>query len=146
MFSFKTCTPNSLAEVRSLLAACDLPYADIDEQIAKHFLLAMCSDGELMGAVGVEKHEQHGLLRSLAVVPQARNKGLGKQLVSRAEISAKESGIDSLYLLTTTAEAYFRRLNYLPTDRDKVPTNIAKTSEFTHLCPDSAICLRKSLG
>jgi len=135
----------SLGNVCKLLEASELPFSDIDEQTLKNFLLAITDNGELAGVVGLEKYRRDGLLRSLAVQSQTRNSGLGKELVRRAEINARESGIDSLYLLTTTAAEFFKQLNYLPADRNKVPLNIAQTSEFSRLCPDSAICLRKSL-
>jgi len=146
MFTFEFCTATSLGDVRKLLQASELPFSDIDEHTLKNFLLAITDNGELAGVVGLEKYRRHGLLRSLAVQSQARNSGLGKELVRRAELNAREAGIDSLYSLTTTAAEFFKQLNYLPTDRDKVPIVIARTSEFSHLCPDSAVCLRKSLA
>ncbi len=146
MFRFEICATKYLDDVCKLLDASGLPTSDIDAQARKDFLLAIDDNGALMGVVGLEKYASHGLLRSLAVHPKARNCGLGKELVARAESSARASGIESLYLLTTTAENFFRRLNYSLTSRSNVPREIVQTAEFAHLCPDSAVCLCKSLA
>ena len=145
MFAFEYCARTSLTDVRELLSVSGLPSSDIDARACKNFLLAMTDNDELAGVVGLEKYKQSGLLRSLAVRSDARNSGLGKELVKHMEVNAMESGIESLYLLTTTAEDFFIRLNNSPTNRNTVPLDIAQTSEFSSLCPDTAACLWKSL-
>jgi hypothetical protein len=52
------------------------------------------------------------LLRSLVVDPRARTTGIGSQLVAHAEAYARARGMPSIYLLTTTAEAFFAARGY----------------------------------
>jgi amino-acid N-acetyltransferase len=50
-----------------------------------------------------------------------------------------------LYLLTTTADAFFRRLGYEQTARELAPPAIKATREFSSLCPSSSIFMVKQL-
>ncbi|NJN03794.1 MAG: GNAT family N-acetyltransferase [Leptolyngbyaceae cyanobacterium RM1_1_2] len=94
---------------------------------------------------GIEWYGTFGLLRSLAIAQPHRRKNLGRQLVEEIETYAQYQGVKTLFLLTTTASDYFQKLGYHRCDRQQVPAEIANTSEFQHLCPDSAACLVKSL-
>ena len=136
--------PADLSAVVALLEACNLPSSDLGNAILATFFVAE-SAGQLVGVVGFEPSGQYGLLRSLAVAPKARGKQLGERLVARCEGAAETAGVKRLYLLTTTADAYLRRLNYEDVPRENVPPAIAAHPQFRGLCPASAKCLAKSL-
>ena len=85
------------------------------------------------------------LLRSLAVGENARGKGVGSTLVAHAEHYAASKRVRSLYLLTMTAEAFFKRLGYERIDRSRAPPFIKQTSEFASLCPASSALMVKFL-
>lgn len=133
------------AELTALLAACDLATSDLVAN-ARVRLYGGRTDGELVGAVGFESVGRVALLRSLAVAPSQRGKGLGQVLVASAEAHAGEQGIDTLYLLTTTAAAFFARLGYSAVERALAPTAIRATSQFAGLCPAAATLMCKRLG
>ena len=86
-----------------------------------------------------------GLLRSLAVAADRRGGGLATRLVDALEARARTLGIRTLYLLTTTAEAFFARRGYAPADRATVPDAILATEEFRGICPSTAACMAKPL-
>ena len=86
------------------------------------------------------------MLRSLAVEPEHRNSGLGISLVSDAETWAAERGVETLYLLTTTAAQFFARLGYEAVPRFEAPAAIAATAQFSGLCPASSTFMRKVLA
>lgn len=132
-------------ETERLLAAAGLPVADLAGRPGLN-LLGMREGGDLVGVVGVEVHGAVGLLRSLAVAPARRGGRLGVRLVAAAEALAVDRGIDTLYLLTTTAEAFFRRLGYEVVPRTEAPPAIAATPQFSDLCPSSSVFMRKRLG
>lgn len=132
-----------LEAVVALLGACDLPVADLAPAALDHFFGA--GDGALRGVVGLELHGDVGLLRSLAVRADARGRGLGRRLVARAEADAAGRGVAALYLLTTTAESFFRRLGYARIERDAVPAAIRSSAEFARLCPSTAVVMAKKL-
>ena len=85
------------------------------------------------------------LLRSLAVAPDWQGRGLGAALLAHAERTARQRGITTLYLLTTTAEAFFARHGYVRLPREAAPPVLHQTAEFAALCPASAVCLTKPL-
>jgi amino-acid N-acetyltransferase len=133
------------AKVRELLAACSLPTSDLQAARFEHFFGCGRND-EPKGVIGVELHGTVGLLRSLAVDEATRGRGCGRRLVAEAEQYAARNGVQSLYLLTTTAEVFFGRLGYLRIDRASVPEAIRQTSEFSALCPSTSAVMMKALG
>jgi uncharacterized protein (DUF1810 family)/N-acetylglutamate synthase-like GNAT family acetyltransferase len=133
------------AEVEALLVEAGLPVSDLS---GSHdcTLLGVREGGRLVGVAGIEVHGSVGLLRSVAVTPARRNDGLGLNLVSNAEAWAAGHGLESLYLLTTTAAGFFARLGYEVTPRSEAPAAIAATPQFARLCPRSATFMRKVMA
>ena len=128
----------------ALLKDNNLPTADIGISATQYFL----GCGELQnpdGVIGLEIHEDYGLLRSLAVRGNCRGQGIGRSLVDALEALAEENKLRALYLLTTTAPDFFVRLGYQVVARDAVAAPITRTAEFTSLCPDDAIVMCKPL-
>lgn len=131
-------------ELVELLQACDLPTDDVYEE--KPLIFFGCREaGRLIAVVGVETGPQSALLRSLAVTPDARGRGLAQRLVAFVEHLNAARGVPALYLLTTTAADYFRRLGYVDTDRERAPDAIRAGAQFSRLCPDDADFLVKPL-
>ena len=125
-----------LGAVERLLRQNDLPIVGI-QPIIKDFLVAE-SGKDLVGVVGMEYCCSYGLLRSTAVNPEWRSKGIARQLVERIIAQAEARGINALYLLTTTAETYFPSFGFTKTTRDTVPAEVQATDEFRGACPASA--------
>ena len=130
-------------EVKALLAASELPTDDLeDPSIA---LYGMSDGGRLIGVVGVQVLGGAGLLRSLAVDPSARDRGLGGQLCERVLREARARGLTELWLLTTSARDYFARRGFEVVPREEAPGAVRSTAQFTSLCPASAVVMRRSL-
>ena len=135
--------PGDAPIIAALLREANLPHEDFAEHLG-HFLVARCA-GEVAGAVGFEPHGSDALLRSLVVAPAHRGGGLGGELVDRLAAAARSRGVKQLYLLTTTAEAFFARRGFRKIVRQAVPAAIAGTKEFNSLCPVSAVCMRRTV-
>lgn len=103
------------------------------------------SGGEIIGVIGFEAFEDSGLLRSLAVSEPHRGQGVAARLCTHLSDIAAQRNIRTLFLLTTTAETYFRKQGFRAIDRAEVPPDIRNTGQFRHLCPDSATVMRKDL-
>jgi amino-acid N-acetyltransferase len=123
--------------VVALLEAEGLPASDLTEAHLEHFFFTG-TDGAPSALVGLEIYGDAALLRSLVVSAAARTQGLGAALVQHAEEHAVRQRVHSLYLLTTTAEAYFERRGYRRVDRWEAPPSIQSTREFSSLCPSSS--------
>ena len=135
---------SELKEIMSLLTECGLPVTDILQSEPPLFF-GVRSESGLVAVVGLELFGAAALLRSLAVAPAHRGRGLARQLVAYAESVAVSRGVDSLFLLTTTASDFFGKLGFVPASRSAAPPAIQATSQFSVLCPASSAFLRKSV-
>jgi amino-acid N-acetyltransferase len=133
-----------LGPIQKLLRSCDLPHEDLTPAHLEHFLVAR-EEETLRGVVGLEPRGDAALLRSLAVVPDARGEGLGTRLVEAVEARARRRDARTVYLLTTTAADYFAAHGYERIERSALPAAIQETEEARCLCPESAITMRKAL-
>ena len=134
--NIRAAKPADLADVERLLADSNLPLAGVPAAL-DGFVVAE-SEGELVGVAGLEICCDDALLRSVAVRPEWRSRGVGRALVTRAISDAEARGIRALYLLTTTADRYFPSFGFKQIARDAVPEDVRKTDEFTSACPASA--------
>lgn len=134
-----------LDTVALLLAANGLPSEDVEPSMLAHFFEAV-EAGEPRGVVGLQLAGDVGLLRSLAVVHQARGQGLGAALVRHAHAHARAQGVRTLYLLTTDAAAFFARHGYVAVDRATAPEAIRGTAQFRSIVCSSATLMRKDLA
>jgi amino-acid N-acetyltransferase len=94
----------------------------------------------------VERYGAAGLLRSVAVTASERGKGTGAALVERCLTDARRSGIETMILLTTTADHYFPRFGFEVVDRAVVPEAVRESAEFRGACPASATVMQARLG
>jgi len=133
-------TPEEMPTARALLAACALPTEDLDDPTIT--LVGAFEGASLLGVIGLQACGELGLLRSLAVGPAHRGDGIARALCEHVFELAVSRSMQALWLLTTTAEAYFARLGFQPVPRDAVPERIAATRELTSLCPSSARVMR----
>lgn len=130
-------------KVIELLAAEKLPVADLPQTLA-NFIVAI-QDGNVVGVGGVEIYGHYGLLRSLAVHPEHRSIGIAGKLLARLDGMSKKNGLTALYLLTETAPAYFEQKKFIKITREDVPAEVQRSTEFSHVCPVSAIVMKKEL-
>jgi len=131
-------------DIIPLLEGAALPTSDLtDESMKDFFYLGPATDP--VGVIGVQLYGADALLRSLVVRPEHRAHGLGQRLVEHAQQHARRRGATTIYLLTTTAESFFRERGYLATPRDRAPPAIRSTPEFSGLCPASSAFLAKPL-
>lgn len=126
--------------IKELLVANELPTQGIDEHW-KTFVVAR--DGaRIVGCGGSEAYQLAALIRSIAVHPEYRSRGVGRRLVRQLLDRLASRGIREFYLLTTTAEAYFRKRGFKTIDRDEVHPQLLASREFQDACPRSATCMR----
>jgi amino-acid N-acetyltransferase len=135
----------SRAAAVAILERANLPVADITDLHLERFFYVGAANAPT-GIVGIEVYGTVALLRSLVVSEDARSAGLGTALIAHAEDHASSHGVHSLYLLTTTADAFFTRRGYTRIDRTLAPAAIRSTREFAGLCPASSAFMHKQLS
>jgi amino-acid N-acetyltransferase len=132
-----------LPAVRRLLVAQNLPLDDVD---AHYGTMVVAKNGdEVLGAAAVELYADGALLRSVVVSPSVQGQGLGHRLTDAALEIAKRRGVETAFLLTTTAERFFPKLGFEPIARKDVPASVRASVEFQSACPASATAMRKRL-
>jgi amino-acid N-acetyltransferase len=141
--TIRLATPKDAEAVETLLAASQLPLDGVRDAL-ECFVLAE-HDAQLVGVAGIERcgSGEHALLRSVAVDPAWRSRGLGRELVTRAIALAEERGAMAVYLLTTTADEYFPSFGFRKIDRSAVPADVQSTAEFRGACPTSATVMSR---
>lgn len=133
--------PSEFDRVAELLAVNDLPHADLRESPGRFFVGRV--DGEAVAAGGVELYDASALVRSVVVAESHRGEGHGTALCDELETAAVADGATALYVLTTTAERFFRGRGFRATDRETVPSSVRETPLFADHCPRSATVMEK---
>lgn len=109
-------------------------------------LLVAEAGHRLVGAVGIERYGPDGLLRSLVVDPSRRGTGLGDALTRAAMKHAAARGLETVWLLTETAEPFFAARGFTRVPRETAPPAIAASHEFATACPASAAFMRRAVA
>jgi amino-acid N-acetyltransferase len=144
-----------LPHVRHLLERSNLPLDGVDNCVGPDAkrpgdpvaTMLVARDGsEVVGTAALELYADGALLRSVAVDPRQQGRRLGHALTEEALRLARAHGVDTVFLLTTTAEHFFPKFGFEAIPRDAVPPSVRASIEFQSACPASAIVMRKRLG
>ncbi len=100
----------------------------------------------VVAAAAIEQYGSNGLLRSVVVEHELRGAGVGRSIVAAAEQLARDEGVRDLYLLTETAPDWFPRLGYEVVDRAVAAAAVGESVEFTTVCRDRGVPMRRHLG
>jgi amino-acid N-acetyltransferase len=136
-------TQADLSEIRRFLADNGLPTDGI-ERFVENFVVALDGNGSWIGTAGLELYGKSGLLRSVAVNRQFRGLGHGRTLVDAVLGYARAKGVETVYLFTETAEAYFTGLGFEAVGRREVDGRLKASPEFTEC--ETAVAMRKVIG
>ncbi len=132
----------ALSEVKALLAGSRLPTDDIRGDGI--FVVARAGE-ELCGTAGIEPYGAAALLRSVAVQPAWRGRGIAHALCEEILRRASALQVQRVFLLTTDAQRLFLHLGFAAVERDAVPAEIRATAQFRELCPQTAIAMARDL-
>jgi amino-acid N-acetyltransferase len=133
-----------LAGVLALLERHGLPVDGASDM--EDTLLVARLDGALVGVAGLELYADGAPLRSVVVDAFVQGRGLGQRLTEAVLALARTYRVPAVFLLTTTADAFFPRFGFERINRDEVPESVQQSVEFQSACPASAIVMRKSLA
>lgn len=142
--NLKRANDKDLSLINDILKKNDLVYEDIKDN-TNIKLFSAYDDNLFIGIIGLEQFRNVGFLRSFVVLDEYRDKGYGKKIYNSLFNYAKSKGVKEIYLLTTTAENFFKKLGFKTLERKDVPQIIKNTAEFSHFCPDTAICMKINL-
>jgi len=97
--------------------------ADYGAAVASSRVWVIEADGEVAGVVVNEVHDDHLLLDTVAIAPNAQGHGFVALLLARAEDDARELGLPEVRLLTNQAmtenQSFYPRHGYIETARGR---------------------------
>jgi amino-acid N-acetyltransferase len=134
-----------LPAITALLERVGLTTMGLEASLAAGWL-ARDAAGEVVGCAVLEKYGRAALLRSVAVAPMWQSHGIGRALVAAAVAETRALGVDAIYLLTETAEAFFASHGFERVERPSVPEAVRASVEFTSACPASAVAMSRQLA
>lgn len=129
------------ANLRQALIAADLPVDDIADHGRNFYRFGL--DGQTIGFGGYELYGEHALIRSIAVLPDYRGRGLGRLLTLALQSQLAGHGAKTAYLLTTSAAPFFQRLGFSTLDRVQAPATILATRQAGSICASASLMFRQ---
>ena len=102
-------------------------------------------NGNIAGTAGLEIWGKNGLLRSVAVKKNLQKRGCGTCLVNYVINEARKNEINDLFLLTQTAQPFFRKMGFRKIESSHVTGGIKDSAEFKGACPKTATLMRLKL-
>lgn len=129
---------------RSLLRASSLPADDLNYK--RDLLVGYYEGDSLVGTGALEIHGNYALLRSLSVKLGIRGKAVGTTITEYLLTEARKKKLKAVYLLTETARGFFLKKGFTEVLRDDVPAEVKASSEFSHVCPVTAVVMVLPIG
>jgi ubiquinone/menaquinone biosynthesis C-methylase UbiE/N-acetylglutamate synthase-like GNAT family acetyltransferase len=133
-----------LPALTGLLAAAGLDPAGLDASNVRAF--AVADAGGPAASVAYELEGGSALLRSLAVRPDLRGRGLGARLLDHALTQARREGAVEAFLLTETAAPFFGARGWNAVERAVVDARFPESEQVRSICPASATAMWRSLA
>jgi amino-acid N-acetyltransferase len=137
-------TPQDEPAIRRLLSDNALPLDGLTPHLDTAIVARI--DDRVVGCAALEIYADGALLRSVAVDAGARDQGIGAQLTTSALDLAHARGTTTVYLLTTTADAFFSKFAFERITRNDVPASVQASVEFQGACPSTAIVMKKVIA
>lgn len=128
-------------DIASLLSGFMLPLEGLENT---RIWVLQEDSGNIIGTVGLEVWGKNGLLRSVAVKKNWQNRGCGTCLINHVVDEARKNEISDLFLLTQTAQSFFRKMGFRKIESSRVAGSIKDSAEFKGACPKTAtlMCLK----
>lgn len=143
----RAAVPGDAEAIASLLAACGLSPAGVLAAGSGYWIAE--DAGRAVGVVGLEYGSAAALLRSAAVAPGHRGRGIGTMLLERAESEAAARHVAELYLFSTGAGAYWQSRGFVEVPVDDVVSALPDAFQVRHYAElgwlPTEIAWRKSL-
>ncbi len=121
--AIQECADKAFSGYISLIGRQPAPMtADFSAQIAAGQIYVVLNDGgDLLGYIAFFPQGNHMNLDSIAVLPAAAGRGIGKKLITFCEAEAKRLGLEAVHLYTnemmTANLSIYPRLGYVEVDR-----------------------------
>ncbi|MHB8511414.1 MAG: HAD-IIA family hydrolase [Actinomycetota bacterium] len=143
--TIRQATGPDLPGVAHLLHEGSLQAGNVRER-AGRTIVAEAGRKEMLGTAAWDPVGSAAILRSIAVRTQSRGKGVGLLLVAGALRTAFKAGVREAWLVTTDAQAFFKRCGFTEINREDVPDEVAAHPQISRECPATASVMRLILA
>lgn len=122
--------PSDVPDLVDFLTRSDLTLSGLDAPSVRLWLLRD-EDGTVRGSTGYEMSGDgaNALIRSVAVDPSLRGRGLGIELGRFALDRAGDEGAHRAWLFSRRSGPFWRRLGFVPADRARLAQVLATTHQ-----------------
>ena len=110
--------PNEISTVLAVLTRCGMHTSSVTPEGSTYWLAE--AGGGAVGCVGLEHGQGASLLRSAAVLPEARSLGIGRRLAETVLEAAARRGDRSLFLFSSDAGEFWQRFGFVPSTAAEV--------------------------
>lgn len=141
-FTIRRATSGDVPAMASLLEENGLTSLGVAEA-PENFLVLEHSG--IAAVAGMEIRGDAGLLRSLAVRLKDRKKGFGERMTAAIIDQARAQGVQTVFLLTETAERFFGRAGFTAVRREDIPAPLMRSSALDRVCPEGSTVMKKTL-
>jgi amino-acid N-acetyltransferase len=146
LVTIEKASPAFLDDVLEILSQVNLPHDGVEERFSG-FLIARSGGGKILGCIGMERHGDLGLLRSVAVLPEYQGQWVGNKLVRELLKRAASEGVTEVVLLTTTARDYFQnKFGFKEARRSSYEKRLANSPEWNLPRCSSAVFMTLKLN
>jgi len=129
--------------IAQLLQSSNLPVEGLQEVFAS--TLVARQNGGIVGAIAMERYDQAGLIRSFAVAPGWRGRGVGKELGKAILQHAALQKVQKVYLLTNSIRDLAAKHGFREIPREQIPAVVRESVEFRLNCCNTAVAMERSL-
>lgn len=133
----------AMPDIEQLWKAASLPVPSPDVQ--RKWWVKTDRARRPIAVIGIEPYQSSALLRSLVVAAPHRGRYYGSGLVWTVLHDLQSEGTQDVYLLTTTAQAFFASWGFVAITRDQAPPLIQSSDEMQGACDLSATLMHLSL-
>ncbi len=140
--SIEPATQDDLPSMVALLDRLKLSVAGLDDHWTNAVVLRATKT--VVGCATLEVYGEDGLLRSVAIDPSIRGKGLGRVVSEAALGLGLKKGVCSFYLLTDSAVEFFKKIGFSSINKEQIPELLRKSTALSS-CSNSAVAMRLAL-
>jgi amino-acid N-acetyltransferase len=120
-------TATDYVEVINVLTRCGLTGEGLNG--ADDFVV-LARGEDVIGCAALERYEDYGLLRSVAVLENERRQGFGTRLIEKILQHAREDGVSEVILFARSARSFFEEAGFRDIEREQVPLAVQTSVDF----------------
>jgi len=132
-------TVDDLSAIQELLIVSGLPTAEVAANVS-NFIVA--DNGKIIGVIGAHYCGTKVLLRSFAVSFERQKSGVGWTLLQEMQKKFNSKTVAAVYLLTNTAQEYFKRVGFYEISYSEIPALLLSESGLDKACPCTSQCMK----